>query len=194
MLSLLQSRAFYLGWTLLVLVGGGILMSFHAPFQAPGDQILTLAGDPAPGHWRVLHFLSPSCACSQRVLAHLAQRGLLRNASEEILLVQGPEPADPDDASNQQRVLRAGFPLHRINSETIPPAVGLVGVPLLLVVAPNGTIAYRGGYGPHGDQDTLILSRLQAGESQSNLPLLGCAISQHLRARVDPFHLKYRQP
>lgn len=188
----LGSRSILLGWTATILLGGGILMSFHAPFQVPGDEILALAPPAAPGHWRELHFLSPSCACSQRVLAHLAARGPQASIDEQILMLDGPEPPDPDAAANERRVALAGFSVRHLPSDSLPTAAHLVGVPLLVIAGPGGKILYRGGYGPLGDQDTTLLARLRAGETPSAVPVLGCAISQRLRARVDPFHFKYR--
>ena len=194
MQPLLPTRALYVCWTALVMLGGGILMSYHVPFQAPGDEILTLAPAVPPGHWRESHFLSPSCACSQRVLQRLATRGPQPGVEEQVVMVEGPETPDPDGPRNLQRVQDRGFAVVHINSETLPAKIGLVGVPLLVVVTPESKILYRGGYGPLGDQDTNILTSLRSGHDPHPLPLMGCAVSQRLRARVDPFRMKYRLP
>jgi hypothetical protein len=194
MAPLLFSRLLYLAWTALVVAGGCILMSFHQPFRPPTDHILALAGPPDPGHWRAIHILSPGCACSQRVLAHLAARGPLRNVAEQVLVVTGPETELPEAAANLQRVAARGFPVRWIDASAIPPGVGLLGVPLLVAVSPEGQIVYRGGYGEHSDQDTVVLQEVRARLLPTPLPLLGCAIGQHLRDRLDPLHLKYTAP
>lgn len=192
--SFLSSRLLYICWTALVVLGGGILMSYHMPFQAPGDDILTLAPAATPGHWREVHFLSPSCACSERVLQRLAARGPHPAVDEQIVMVDGPEPPDSDAPHNLQLVQDRGFSVSHINSETISAKIGLVGVPLLVIVSPNSKILYRGGYGELGDQDTSILSALRSGQEPHAMPLMGCAVSQRLRAQVDPFRMKYRLP
>jgi hypothetical protein len=61
-----------------------------------------------------------------------------------------------------------------------------------VVAAPDGRAVYMGGYGAASDQDEEILRQVRAGGEPAALPILGCALSAHLRRQSDPFGLKYR--
>lgn len=190
-------RAFAFFWMACSIAFGSLLMSYHQPFRAPeGTGILALAPPPDPYNpqWRAIHILSGSCACSQRVMAHLAERGALPGISEQILLIDitdGPDLYLPGSRALIARLQRSGFPVHHLRSSDIPPTSGLRGVPLLLLANLEGRVAYLGGYGPQGDQDTHLLADLRSGTSATPLPVLGCAIGAHLRRTLDPLHLKY---
>lgn len=193
-------RAFAFLWMACSILFGSLLMSYHQPFRAPlGSGILALAplsptADPHNPQWRAIHILSGSCACSQRVMAHLAERGPVPGITEQILLIDitdGPDLYLPGSRSLLARLQRSGFTVHHLRSSDIPPTTGLRGVPLLLFANPEGHVAYLGGYGPRGDQDTILLADLRSGSSAAPLPVLGCAIGAHLRRTLDPLHLKY---
>jgi hypothetical protein len=169
-------------------------MGLHTPFVLPSDAVLSLAGPAHPGHWRAVHLLSPGCGCSQRVLQHLAARGRLNGLDDDIVLISGPEPPQPDASTNLAAIQSLGLSVRETTADALPASANLYGVPLLLLIAPDGHIAYRGGYGPRGDQDQSLYAEVRRGLHPHPLPLLGCALGRRVRRRIDPFHLKYLQP
>jgi hypothetical protein len=122
-------------------------------------------------------------------MRHLLQRQLF-DASEQILLIDTTFPPLPGSPELLAQLQQHGFPITHIAAGAIPPSLNLHGVPLLVFATAQGRIAYRGGYGPHGDRDQDILTQLRAGQSPTPLPILGCAFSASLQRQTDPFHLK----
>ncbi len=171
---------------------GANLTSFHVPFQSSIDRTAQLASDLNLGQgWYLIHVLSASCACSQRVAHHLIERGPLLQAQERILLV-GQDP----ELSRELRT--AGYDVRSANGDVLAHRYGLYGAPWLLVVSPPKRVAYQGGYArdiqaASGMQDVHILHTLQEGRSAAALPVFGCAIGTHLQKRMDPLSLKYEQ-
>lgn len=185
---------FFLGlWAVLAVVAGSALMSYHAPFREPGTGILTLADRTPAGHpqWRAIHFLSGSCGCSQRVMRHLLERQPFPQVREEVLLVDGPEPYLPGSDALARELGQHGFVVRHVPVASVPEDSGLRGVPLLVFTSPEDKVVYLGGYGSSGDQDGTILEQIRLHHVPKPLPILGCAIGQSLRSRIDPFHLKY---
>jgi hypothetical protein len=130
-----------------------------------------------------------ACACSDRVLEHLATRGVMASTSEHVVLA-GTGRGD------RAGLLRArGFSVDSIAPEQLKTRYGLEVAPLLIVAAPDGSIRYLGGYterkqGPR-IRDRETLHELQSGRATSLLPLFGCAVSRQLQQLFDPFRLKY---
>jgi hypothetical protein len=178
-------------WAGVVLVVGGVLTSYHQPFLTPDEKILSLARPSAHNQWQVIHIVSGGCVCSQRVMQHLLERHPVNDVAEQILVVDGPAPYLPDTDRLLERLQSAGFPLIHLAAKDIPESYGLRGVPLLIIVSPQRSIAYLGGYGPRGDQDIQTLQLIRSGRPPTALPILGCAIGQRLRRQADPFGLKY---
>lgn len=198
-------------WMLGAILIGALLVSYHQPFQAPdeGDaSLLALAPPLAPDPtrpWRAVHFLSGSCGCSQRVMAHLLARHPLPGVQEQILLIDNsdnpdnpdnsdanPEPYLPGTANLLTRLKDDGFQVTHLPPARIPANSGLHGVPLLLLASSGNTHKiYLGGYGRLNDQDTVLLAALRQGRPTTPLPILGCAVGAHLRRTLDPLHLKY---
>ncbi len=177
-------------WAVAVVLTGGILTSYHMPFNTPGDRILALAH--ADADWQAIHVLSGGCGCSQRVLAHLRQRGKLQDIEEQIVMVDGAETDLPGTSEVLAALNRDGFPVRHLTAEIAARDFGLRGVPLLAIVAPGRKIAYLGGYGTAGDPDGALLRTVRAGNSIRPLPAIGCAVGAALQARSDPWSLKYR--
>ncbi len=178
-------------WAMVTILAGSILMSFHQPFRAPTPAILQLAQPATNGQTRAIHLLLGSCGCSHRVMQHLLARKPQPGLAEQIVLLDGPAPDLPDTASLAAGLVRAGYAVRRINSAQIPPDVGLRGVPLLIVAAPNDDVLYMGGYGSAYDQDTEIFHQIELKQPVQPLAAIGCAVSGSVRRQADPFHLKY---
>lgn len=180
-------------WGLTAVVTGGVLTSFHQPFQAPNAKIIALAPSFLGGQWGVIHVLSGSCACSQRVMRHLLERHRLNGLVEQVVLIDGAEPYLPESAQLIARLEQADFAVRHLPVRDLPASYGVRGVPLLLIASPARQLAYMGGYGPSGDQDAGILARLQAGAGPQALPILGCAVGSRVRALADPFGWQYQE-
>ena len=142
----------------------------------------------------MLHVLSGSCGCSQRVMAHLLRRGVSGGVFEQILVVDGNEPYLPESADLLGRLAATGFQVTHIRASNVPAAVGLHGLPLLMLATAEGRVRYKGGYGMNGDQDAAILRQVIVGRAPRALAVLGCAVGAELRRKADPFGLKYPIP
>lgn len=168
--------------TLIIGVGATALHEIPLPLPAPRDL--------APAdRFRLVHALSASCPCSQRVLGYLERRGASPEVTETILLVDG----DPQQAA----ALRArGFEVILLDEASLARDHGIVAAPSLVVFRPDGTSAYRGAYAPRPQMEPIdleLLARARAGADLEAMPILGCAVSRGLRDRLDPLRLKYRR-
>jgi hypothetical protein len=170
---------------------GSILTSYHQPFHGPGAGLLALVDDPGRGQWRMLHVLSDSCGCSQRVMQHLLARHAVPGVTEQVLLIEdeGSKLSGGDELV--ARLGQEGFRVTRIAARSIPAESGMRGVPLLIVASPGDKIAYMGGYGMRGDQDATVFQTVRSGAQMKALPVLGCAVGSRVRRQADPFGLKY---
>jgi hypothetical protein len=174
-----------------VVLAGGILTSYHQPFRAADGKLLELAQVSSPGRWHAVHLLAGGCGCSQRVMTHLLERGVAAGVTEEVVVVDGPEPYLAGSATLLEQLKTRGFNVsHRAVAE-IAPEMGLRGVPLLLVADPDRKVRYMGGYGSRGDQAGPILTALEQGREVRVEALIGCAVGSQLRHKADPFALKY---
>ncbi len=180
------------GWACAAVLAGSVLMSFHQPFRTPGEGIMSLGHAPDGGSWRMLHVVSGSCGCSQKVMDHLLQRGPVAGVQEEVLVVDGGEPYLTGSAARLEKLAKAGFVVSHVKASAIPADAGLKGVPLLAVASPGRGAVYVGGYGSGGDQDGTILRELMAGRKASPLAAIGCAVGLRIRRAADPLRLKYQ--
>jgi hypothetical protein len=183
---------FLILWALAVTVVGGAMMSYHQPFQLPSSSILSLVEQPGDSRWEAIHVLSGSCGCSQRLMRRLLERHLVGGYEEQILMVDGEEPVLPETASLLGRLELVGFRVTHIAETSVPVAIGLHGLPLLVVASPQRKVAYLGGYGARGDQDARILQQARSGEAPKPFPVIGCVVGTALRRKADPLQLKYR--
>jgi len=187
-----QSAWFFGLWSVLAVVLGSVLMSYHQPFVQPSDGVLSLAGPGDGIHWRAVHLLSGSCGCSQVVMKHLLKRGPLSEVAEQVIVVDGAEAYLPGGAELIRALKTRGFAVSHLSTRDVPAQAGLRGVPLLVYARPDGRPAYVGGYGMSADGDQAIYRQVRAGGKPRPLPVLGCAVGAVLRHTVDPFGLKYR--
>jgi hypothetical protein len=179
------------GWAGAVVLAGGALMSFHQPFVTPGERILGLGRVVDGGGWRMLHVVSGSCGCSQKVMRHLLERGPMPGVQEEVVVVDGGEPYLDGSAGLMAGLAQAGFAVSHLAAAEVPADAGLHGVPLLVVAKPGRSVVYVGGYGAGGDQDGAIVRALRADQKATPLAVVGCAVGARVRREADPLHLKY---
>jgi hypothetical protein len=178
-------------WAVAALTIGSALTSYHQPLLAPGEAILTIAGTPSPAKWQAIHVLSGACGCSQRVMRYLLARGPMAGSLEQIIVTDGDEPNLPGTDLLLRQLKDAKFQVNHRRSEDLVRDTGMRGVPILVIISPNRTVEYLGGYGMKGDQADLILARTMAGTSGAPLPIFGCAVGERIRQQADPFGLKY---
>lgn len=177
-------------WVIAVLFAGAVLTSQHQPFRISDKVPTALFRPSATGKWRVVHVLSGSCGCSQRVMQHLAQRHQWHDFEEEVTVIDDGTPYLPESPQLLLAVQRDGFPVRHLRLEDLPRDARLYGVPMLVVASPSGQIAYAGGYGTP-ENDVNLLRSAHAGRRTAALPLLGCAVGRALQRKADPFQVKY---
>jgi hypothetical protein len=170
-----------------LLMAGHLLTLPKPRVDARLRQNVTSAASANPGSWFVLHVLAEDCECSQEVVTHLLARGSESWFSEKVLFIGSEEPA-------RSRLVARGFGFESITPEGLQAKYGLEGAPLMVVANQRSEIVYSGGYsrtrwGP--PEDLAIVRALTRGTEVKALPLFGCAVSQELQKRLDPFGLKY---
>jgi hypothetical protein len=122
------------------------------------------------------------------VLAHLLQRGLHPGVTETLLFV-----GEETEQLAQARAL--GFRTEALSAQALFDRYKIQTVPLLVVMNPEGSILYSGGYTERKQgadiKDVALLEGAMAGVPARELPLFGCAVSRELQQQIDPFGLKY---
>ena len=138
--------------------------------------------------WTRVHVLFSDCGCSKRVFDALVDQPLASDATDVALLVGDAE-------AQASRAAEVGLTHVRLTTEDLEQQYGIVSAPLLLILAPDGSLAYAGG---HTDrkrgfaiQSDALLERLRAGEEVEPLPVFGCGVSRDLQRQLDPLGLKY---
>lgn len=148
------------------------------------------------GRWQAVHILYEGCKCSQRVLDHLIERGPAGGYAEAIAIVS--DGVDPEAAERArvdgERARGRGFRLETVTSAALAGRFGVEAAPLMVVADPGGELRYVGGYterkqGP-AVRDTQVFARLAAGQAAEPLPVFGCAVSDRLKATVDPLRVR----
>jgi hypothetical protein len=173
----------------------GLLMASHSlalPRPAGHDPRLATglaALRPAEraGDWLAVHVMYAQCRCSQRLIDHLASRPHPPGVSEAVLLAGSDEVLEA-------RLRDAGYRLEVIEPAELERRYHVTAAPLLAVLDASQQLRYLGGYtrtkqGP-APQDTAIIASLMRVERVADLPLLGCAVSERLRAMLDPLGLQ----
>jgi hypothetical protein len=184
-------RWIFAGWVLAATLAGAVLTSFHQPFRSPEGRVAGLAAVAAPGRWHAVHVLSGACGCSQKVMRALLERGPAEGVREEIVMVDGVEGYLAGSAGLLQQLVKEGFVVSHRKAVEIAPELGLRGVPLLLVMGPEGGVRYSGGYGPAGNESAAIVAELRRGRRPAARSLVGCAVGASLRQAIDPLGWKY---
>ena len=86
-----------------------------------------------------------------------------------------------------------GFQVHELTSSELEERFGVVGVPALAILSPEGSLAYSGGYTEQKQglmaRDLTLLAQARAGQRPKAMPILGCAVGAELRSALNPFNL-----
>ncbi|WP_415909435.1 hypothetical protein [Oleiharenicola sp. Vm1] len=140
---------------------------------------------------RARHVLGADCGCSASIGRDLIKRGPRPGWEETVVLLD----AQPE----LERGLRAaGFAVQTLPPENAARTLGVQGAPWLSLHFPDGRVAYDGGYARlrpglpgYENLDAALMHDVEQGRAPARLAAYGCATSQSLRDRLDPWHLKY---
>jgi hypothetical protein len=169
------TAAFLVGWaTTCTVVLAGLMRSHWVPLPVPaaGDAVAAAAGE-----WTAWHVLAADCGCSRRVLARLVRREPVAGVNERVVWVGDGEPVPP---------MPDGFDVECLTAADLATRHHIEAVPVLVVIAPDGVVRYRGGYTARKQgfdiQDRQIITAVRRGEPTTPLPVYGCASSDRLKA------------
>lgn len=163
-------------------IGAGLLARHLVPLPAPpladlklGPSLSELRTARNDG-WFAVHVLYAECACSHRIADHLIHSRRPSGWEEVVLWVGSSEP--PPDLQRSLRVKNL------TRSEL--SHYGVESAPLLVALDPSGSVRYSGGYTDRKQgpivEDVRILTETARAESVVSLPVLGCAVSDRLKA------------
>jgi hypothetical protein len=181
-------------WAAAMLLIGAILMASHwlglpvPVLENPRLQAALAELGGAGGRWQLVHVLYSECRCSQRTLDYLQRRATPAHTLERLLLVGS-------DAQAASAARQRGFLVEEITPAELSQRFQLEAAPLLLVVDPEGSVRYAGGYTERQQgldyRDLTILARLRERGGSERLPAYGCAVSRELQDQLDPLGVKY---
>jgi len=181
-------------WLLGALLLGGVLLIRHLvalPVPAPTDRALVAAVRAVlPDHtWGAVHVMYRECPCSQRTITHLLATARPAGVRELVIVVDDHAKGAAED----DRLRRAGFAVEVVDPATLASRFHIEAAPVLIVVAPDGGVAYLGGYNRHKQsaayEDLAIIAEARAAQPPPALPVFGCATSARLARALDPLHL-----
>lgn len=187
-------------WAAVCVVVGTYLLASHLltlPAPAPTDPVLHRAIAARRGahqlhQWLVLHVMFDECACSQRVLDHLLADSRQRpGVPERVVLVTDHRAAR---GALIAAIPARGFELDVVTPEQLIANYHIEAAPLLVIVDPDDTVRYVGGYTPRKQaadvRDLAVIAAVQRGETVEPLPTFGCAIGRALSSRLDPLGIR----
>jgi hypothetical protein len=169
-----------------LMVGHWVVLPHPAKDDSQWAERLSATRSKPESEWTVFHFLYGNCPCSRRVLDHVLTRKPIDGIRELIVFI--------GDDSEIKSAKKCGFEVECVTPEILKERYGVEAAPLLVVADPSSKIRYSGGYTARKQsldiQDREIIERILSGESLSDLPLFGCAVSSKLKFLVDPLRLK----
>ncbi len=192
-LRLWLGRLGLLIWLFAMAAGGATLLGRHlialprpAKDAALAQAMGSMRGPGDAGLWMAVHVLYADCQCSQRIAEHLLAGRRPREVAERVLLIGH----DPD---LEARFDAAGISVVRTDENDAAVHYHVSAAPLFVVIAPDGTVRYAGGYterkqGPD-PRDLNILADARADRAVTTLPVFGCAVSARLRSAMNPLGL-----
>lgn len=178
-------------WATLISVPLVALMVLHAPFNpVDGNGVAELVGA-QKGAWAIVHVLASGCGCSRRVAKHLTMKAAgTHNSAREYVVVLGGSIAF------ESELQKAGYEVIHRDSDQLSEKLGINGVPLLVVIKPDGSPGYSGGYSKHSVgtewSDEEVIHTAMLGSRPETLPVYGCAVGARMMKKSDPFGLKYK--
>jgi hypothetical protein len=187
------SRFGLTGWFVAMLAIGSTLLARHVVAlprpvadAALGRAMASLRAPEDAKRWMAVHVLYAECRCSHRIAEHLLSSSRPPDVSERVLLVGR-------DADLEGRFAAHGLRVMLTDSTELGSRYHVAAVPLLVVVAPDDTVRYAGGYttrkqGPD-PQDLELVADARAGRSSPTLPIFGCAVSARLKSSLNPLGL-----
>jgi hypothetical protein len=189
----LAGKLLLAGWAVLTLLAIGSLAVSHTaamPEPARGAQLaaaaLALRQDASRPF--LVHVISARCSCTERLFAHLMERGPFPGTGELVLFVG-------EDPSKQAAAARVGFRYRALSAAELSGRFELEAAPVLLAFDAAGRMRYVGGYFRHPSaifpQDASIHAQLARGATPAPLPVYGCAVSASLQKKVDPLGIVY---
>lgn len=161
-----------------------LLTAAHLPYAGPGREASALASlQPSAIGWRTFHVLYSGCRCSRQISTHLIERRPVSNRQELVLVVG-------EDTELIRDLTAGGFAVRSLGEQEAAERYGLNAAPWLVILSPEGKVAYSGGYSDRpvsgSIQEEQIWQRLTRGERVDPLPAYGCALSTKLRRRLNP--------
>jgi hypothetical protein len=137
--------------------------------------------------WTLVHVLYGRCQCSRLILEAITEGPRPPDVTEVVLAV------DPG-ADWASRLGKRGATLTTTDQLGLERDYGIQGAPLLVVLDPDGAVAYSGGYtrrkqGP-AIEDLAIVASLRAHAQPATLPIYGCATANELARGIDPLGIK----
>lgn len=175
-------------WAVAMTGLGALLLSKHAialPVPPKEDPALAAAVE-SQGGWSALHVLYAKCRCSQRIVDHLVETQRPADVRERVLLVG-------DDGTFTRRLESAGFTVMSATADELRDRYHVEAAPLFVVSGPQGDVRYAGGYTREKQgadiRDLAIVEELRADRSPERLPTVGCAVSNELRAVLNPLEI-----
>jgi hypothetical protein len=187
------SRLGLTAWFVVMLAIGATLLARHVVAlprpvadEALGRAMASLRMPEDAKRWMAVHVLYAECRCSQRIAEHLLSSSRPSDVSERVLLVG----RDPD---LEGRFAARGLRVVLTDATEVGSRYHVAAVPLLVVVAPDDTVRYAGGYTPRKQgpdpQDLQLVADARAGRSPATLPVFGCAVSARLKSSLNPLGL-----
>jgi hypothetical protein len=180
-------------WFVAMLAIGVDLLVRHAVALPRPAADARLAASLAPlrspehGGWMAVHVLYQRCRCSVKIAEHLLATERPADLDEHVLLVG-------EGGALGARLAASGFAVHALGEEELASKYGVESVPLLVLVAPDGSVRYAGGYTSRKQgleaRDLAIIADAKAGRDTAAIPIFGCAVSERLRAALDPLRIR----
>jgi hypothetical protein len=186
-------RAALFVWFAVMLAIGATLMARHAVAlprpEVDADFTRAMSTFRTPrdaGRWMAVHVLYAECRCSQRIADHLLATTRPADVVEQVLLVG-------HGAEIEARLVSHGFRVTVVEPEQLAERYHVVAVPLFVVVAPDGTIRYAGGYttrkqGPD-PRDLELIAAAKTDGPLDALPIFGCPVNEQLAQTLNPLGL-----
>jgi hypothetical protein len=180
-------------WFVAMVAVGGTLLGRHlialprpANDAALAHAMSSLRGVGGAGLWMTVHVLYAECGCSKLIAEHIMAGGRPPDVTERVLLIGR-------DTDLEARLGKMGLPVTRVTEDEAATRFHVVAAPTLVVLGPDDTVRYVGGYterkrGPD-PRDLTILASARAGDEVASLPIFGCAVSARLRASLNPLGL-----